>query len=167
MAKIIRGPFNVKFGANTLAEISTLKVAYTVDTTDTATVQGHKKRVFGAHMVTVTATFLQSDVPSLAVALPQYFVANGGVLSTGETVTDPNGAMDIVPGGCAAAANPLDLIITACGSNAEVFRVLGAVSEIAGVSIDEKTRMVDVEFTGQNDGATIQMFNSDAISVIS
>jgi hypothetical protein len=168
MGQIIRGPFNLIYGGNTLSEISSLKFNYSVDTTDTATVQGHKKRTYGAHEVTVTATFLESDIPSLAIALPQYFVANGSVLSTGETVTDANGAIDIVPGKTATATGS-DLLIeqSAETSSSYVLRVLDAISEISSVSLDEKSEMVDVEFTGQSDLATIQMFLKDAISVLS
>lgn len=167
MGKIIKGPFDFKLGANVLADIESVKFDYKVETDDKKTVQGHTRRVYGTHMVTVTATFLYSDIASLAVVLPQYFVANGGVLSSGETVTDPVGAIDVVPGGCAAGATKTDLIITSCGTGGEVLRVMSCVTEIAGISIDEKDRTVDVEFTGQSDKATIQMFGKTAISVIS
>lgn len=167
MAKIIKGPFDLRFGANTLAEISAVKFAYSVDTTDTPTVQGHKKRTYGAHQVIVTATFLESDVASLAVALPQYFVANGGVLSSGETVTDVNGAMDLVPGGCATGSTLTDLIISSCGTDGQILRVMNCISEIAGLSLDEKNQTVDVDFVGQSDAATIQLFAKGAISVVS
>lgn len=166
MAQIVRGPFNLIYGGNTLAEISTLKVDLSIDTTDTATVQGHKKRTFGAQMVNVTATFLESDVASLAIALPQYVVANGSTLSTGETVTDPAGAIDVVPGKTANATGS-DLLIEAAGTNGQVGRVLDAISEISGWNVDEKAGTVDVQFTGQSDLATIQWFNKNAISNLS
>lgn len=168
MSQIIRGPFNLIYGGNTLAEISTLKFNYSVDTTDTATVQGHKKRTYGSHEVTITATFLESDVASLALALPQYFVPNGSTLSTGETVTDSTGAIDVVPGKTATAVGA-DLIVeqSAGTSTSNVLRVLDAISEISGVNLDEKAQTVDVEFTGQSDIGTIQMFLKDAITVVS
>lgn len=167
MAKVIKGPFNIVYGANTLAEISAIKVAYSVDTTDTSTVQGQKIRTYGAHQVILTVTFLQSDVASLAVALPQYFVANGGVLSTGETITDPVGAIDLVPGGCASGSSAQDLIIYSCGTNAQVLRIVQAASEIDGLTMDEKSLTVDVNFVGVSTGATIQLFNTNAIAHIS
>jgi hypothetical protein len=168
MSQIIRGPFNLIYGGNTLAEISTLKVDYSVDTTDTSTVQGKKKRTYGSHLVAITATFLESDVPSLAVALPQYFVAYMGVLSTGETVNDPTGAIDIVPGKTATTTGS-DLLIEqyAETSTSNVLRVLDAISEISGVNIDDKAQTIDIQFTGQSDIATIQLFLKDAISVLS
>lgn len=166
-AHVIKGPFNLVYGANTLAEISAVKVAYSVDTTDTATVQGDKVRTYGAHQVILTVTFLQSDVASLAVALPQYYVANGGVLSTGETITDPVGAIDVVPGGCNSGNLSADLMLYSCGTNAQVLRVVQAASEIDGVTMDEKSLTVDVNFVGVSTGATIQMFNTNAIAHIS
>lgn len=168
MGKVIRGPFDLQYGANPLlADISAVKFAYSVDTTDTATVQGQKVRTYGAHQVVLTVTFLQSDVASLAVVLPQYFVASGGVLSTGETVTDPVGAIDLVPGGCNAGNFAADLIIYSCGTNAQVLRVIQANTEINAVNMDEKQMTIDVDFVGQSTGATIQMFNADAIAHIS
>lgn len=167
MAKIIKGPFNLRFGANTLAEIAKVGFAYTVDTTDTPTVQGHKVRTYGTHQVVLTLTLLQSDVASLAIVLPQYFVANGGVLSSGETVTDLDGAIDLVPGGCAAGTTKQDLILESCGDDGQILRVMECVSEISGASLDEKSMTVDVQFVGQSDHATIQMFAKGAISVVS
>lgn len=167
MGKIIKGPFDFKLGANTLTDIESVKFDYKVDSDDKKTVQGRTRRVYGTHMVNVTATFLFSDVASLAVVLPQYFVANGGTLSTGETVTDSNGAIDIVPGGCAAGLTKTNLIINSCGTDGEVLRVLDCITEIAGISLDEKNRTIDVEFTGQSDHATIQMFTKGAIAVVS
>lgn len=167
MGKIIKGPFNLKFGLNTLAEIEKVDFKYSVDSDDKTTVQGHKKRVYGAHQVVIMVTFLHSDVASLAIALPQYFVPNGGTLSSGETVTDTAGAMDLVPGGCANEVTESDLIIESCGDEGQILRAMDCVSEIAGISLDEKNQTVDVEFTGQSDLATIQMFAKGAISVVS
>lgn len=166
MGQIVRGPFNLIYGGVTLAEISTLKFNYSVDTADTATVQGHKKRTYGSHMVTVTATFLESDVPSLAAALPQYFNANSTTLSTGETVNDVLGVIDVVPGDTVSAVGS-DLLIEGSGTNGTVLRVLDAISEISAVNIDEKAQTVDVEFTGQSDLATIQFMRKNSITNLS
>lgn len=167
MGRMIKGPFNFKYGANTLAEIESINFDYSVDSDDKKTVQGHNRTVYGAHKVMVTAKFLQSDVPSLAVVLPQYFVANGETLSTGETVTDSEGAIDLVPGGCAASATTESLIIESCGTGGQILRVLECATEIAAIDMDEKNMTVDVSFTGFSDSATIQMFKKGAIAVVS
>lgn len=167
MAQIIKGPFDLKYGANTLADVESVEFDYSVDSDDKTTVQGRSRTIYGAHKVVVTVKFLQSDVASLAVALPQYHVANGGTLSSGETVNDVNGAIDLVPGGCEAASLLEDLIITSCGSDGEILRVRDCATEIAGLDMDEKNRTVDVAFTGFSDDATIQMFKKGAVSIVS
>lgn len=167
MGKIIKGPFDLQYGANTLADVESIDFSYDVDSDDKTTVQGRSRTLYGAHKVSVTVKFLQSDVPSLAVALPQYHVANGGTLSTGETVTDPDGAIDLVPGGCDAASTQASLIISSCGSDGEILRVLDCATEIAGIDMDEKNRTVDVSFTGFSEDATIQMFKKGAIANVS
>ena len=101
------------------------------------------------------------------MVLPQYLVENGGTLSSGEIVTDPDGAIDVVPGGCGAASLQEDLIIESCGSNWQVLRVMECVTELTGVDMDEKYRTVEVTFTGQSDGATIQLFKKGAVANVS
>jgi hypothetical protein len=163
----IKGPFDLQYGLTTLADIEKVDVKYSVDTDDKVTVQGRKRRFYGTHQVIITVTFLKSDVPSLAVVLPQYHVANGGTLSSGETVTDIDGAMDLVPGGCTAGTTMADLIISSCGSDGQIFRVMDCVTEFSNMTMDDKSMTVDVEFVGQGDAATIQMFKKGAISLVS
>src|SRR3954463_2411525 len=109
MGRTIKGPFDVQYGANTLEDIESFDFSYSVDTDDVTTVQGRKTRFYGSHQVTVKLTFLKNDVASLAVVLPQYHVATGQTLSSGETVTAADGAIDLVPGGCDATVDPEDL----------------------------------------------------------
>src|SRR4051794_25592293 len=116
MGRTIKGPFDVLFGANTLEDIESFDFSYSVDTDDVTSVQGRKIRFYGAHQVTVKLTFLKNDVASLAVALPQYYVPHNGTLSSGETVTANDGAIDLVPGGCDATVTPEDLVIRSCGA---------------------------------------------------
>src|SRR5690242_4258006 len=111
MGRLIKGPFELEYGINTLSDVSEFGFDYTVDNEDVTTVQGRKRRYNGAHQVTVTLTFLENDVPSLAIVLPQYFVAQGGTLSDGRTVTAADGAIDVVPGGCDDSGTPEDLVI--------------------------------------------------------
>lgn len=167
MGQEVKGPFDLKYGANTLAEIEKVDISYDVDSDDKKTVQGHNKTFYGAHKVAVKATFLENDVPSLGVVLPQYYVPHSGVLSTGETVTDVDGAIDVVPGGCNAGATTESLIISSCGSDGQILRVLECATELTGISMDEKYRTVEVTFTGFSDAATIQLFKKGAIANVS
>src|SRR5947209_5912877 len=120
---IVKGPFNFKLGTNTLAQVEKATITYKVSTKDHETLQGHTYELDGAHKVTVGIDLLESDVPSLAIALPQYFVPNGHTLSTGEIVSDLQGAIDVIPGQCDNEVFS-DLIIEACGTNSQLLRVL-------------------------------------------
>lgn len=164
---LVRGPFDIAYGADTLAGIEDIDISYDVDTDDYNTLQGRVHEIAGAHKVTATATFLESDVASLAVVLPQYFVANGGTLSTGETVNNADGAIDIVPGGCEAVATTTDLVITSCGNPGSVLRLPDCSTEIDTIEIDGKIRKVMVKFKGESDAATIQLFAEGAVTIVS
>ena len=76
----IQGPFKFKWGANTLNNVSEISVDYTVDTSDTTTLDGNKFTVQTGMSATVTFTLLENDIASLATVLPQYHVANGKTL---------------------------------------------------------------------------------------
>lgn len=164
---LVQGNFNFKLGLTTLSEIDDFKFNYDVSTDDHESLQGHTYEIEGAHKVSVEARFLESDVPSLAVALPQYYVANGEALSTGETVTDTQGAIDVRPSQCGDSEDLTDLIVTACGTNAQVLRVLQVKSRIGGVELDGNVLKTTVVFTGFSDDATIQMFRENAIALVS
>lgn len=99
---LIKGPFNLKWGVNTILDVEEINVEHSIASDDFETVQGNTYEIDGAYKASVTLTLLASDLPALAAILPQHFVVNGGVLSTGETVTNVAGAMDIVPGDCGA-----------------------------------------------------------------
>lgn len=169
MATLVKGPFSLKWGDTTLEDIEDLSVDYSVDTEDFKTIQGQTYEIAGSHKAVVELTLLASDIPSLAALLPQYFVDDGEVLSTGETVAHADGAIDIVPGGCSTDPiyNHLDII--ACGSSANIARMVNARTEISGMEISGKIRKVKVRVIGEPDSgdATLQFFRSGTISVVS
>src|SRR5689334_9027565 len=100
MSQIIRGPFTIKWGDNEIADIEEIEVEHSIDTEDYQTVQGRTLEVDGSYKTTATITLLGSDIASLAAILPQYFVPNGGILSTGETVNNAAGAIDVRAAAC-------------------------------------------------------------------
>lgn len=169
MATLVKGPFSLKWGDTTLTDIEEISVDYSVDTEDFKTIEGQTYEIAGAHKAVAELTLLGSDIPSLAAMLPQYFVENGDVLSTGETIDQADGAIDIVPGGCSTnpVYNHLDII--ACGSLANVARMVNARTEISGMEISGKIRKVKVRFIGEPDSgdATLQFFRSGTIAVVS
>ena len=146
---LVKGPFNFKWGGNSLNNVSEISVDYTVDSSETSTLDGNKYTVETGMSAMVTLTLLDSDIASLAMVLPQYYVANSGTLSTGETVSNPAGAIDIVAASCATndVFNQLD--IYACGTNAQVMRLVNARTEIESIDIGDGLRTVAVKFIGE------------------
>lgn len=169
MANLVTGPFEVKWGSVTLTEISEIEVDYEQDSEDYQTVQHQTFEVDGPQKASVMLTFLASDTAALRHVLPQNFVANGGVLSTGETVAEANGAIDLTPNNCTTSDVYRDLDIISCGNPGQVFRLVNARTRVDSVSFDDKLRTVVVKFIGEpaNNEASIQFFEESSISVVS
>jgi hypothetical protein len=169
MATLVRGPFDLTWGANTLASIEEISVDYSVDSDDYQTVQHQTYELDGAIKATVTLTFLASDVPALAAVVPQYHVDNGGTMSTGEIVDDADGAIDVVALDCDEAAVYNDLDIVACGNPGQVFRLVNARTKIDSIEFDDKVRKVMVKFVGEpaQGQANVQFFKDGTLSNVS
>ena len=165
----VKGPHTVKYGNSTISDIEELNVEWSQDSNDYDTIQGNKYTADTTGQVIATITLLANDVTALAVLLPQYFVASSGVLSTGETVTDAQGAIDVVPGGCVALGNLKHLTITSCDETGaqHVLRIPDGTTRIDGVEFDGAgARKVMVQFRGE--GTTIgQLYDSGAVTTIS
>ena len=146
---LVKGPFNFKWGASQLNNVSDISVDYAVETSDTTTLDGRTYSVQTGMTATVTITLLDNDVASLATILPQYYVAQGQKLSTGETVTDVAGVVDVVAASCSTSEVYSDLDIIACGTNAQVLRLVNARTQIDSVDIGDGLRTVAVMFIGE------------------
>lgn len=166
---LIRGPFTLKWGDNTILDVEEVDVEHEVSSDDYETVQGTIRTIDGAYRASVTLTLLSTDIATLAAIMPQYFVANGEELSTGETVNNANGAIDIRAAACDESMILNNLDITSCGNPADVMRLVNARTRIEDVDIDGKVRKVMVRFIGETDGteATLQFFKSGSIAVVS
>jgi len=160
----IKGPYDIEWGNNVLVDINELDVDWDQDTEEYSTLQHNRFEVDGSIMVKVTATFLRSDVESLAAVLPQYYVANAGTLSTGQTVDSSVGAIDVVPNCEGEIRNDLD--ITSCGNPGQTMRLVNARTRISGVDNPDKLRTVMVEFVGEAEGGkgVVQWFTQGAVS---
>ena len=112
---------------------------------------------------------LASDIAALSAILPQHFVPNGGTLSTGETVNNADGAIDIVPGDCETSTVNNNLDIISCGNPGNVLRVVNARTRIDSIEIDNKVQTVTVMFIGEAESteATVQFFKENSIAVVS
>lgn len=163
---IIKGPFEIKWGNNTIQDIEEISIEHSIDSEDLQTLQGKTYEIDGAYKVSATITLLASDIPVLAVLLPQHYVANGGTLSTGETVTNAAGAIDIKAAECDEAVIDNNLDIISCNNPSTVLRLVECRTKIDGVEIDNKLQKVMIKFVG-NAGvseATMQFFIEGGIS---
>lgn len=160
---LVKGPFNFKWGNQQINNISEVSFDYTVDTSDTTTLDGNRYSVQTGMSATVSLTLLDNDIEVLARVLPQYFKDEGEVLSTGETVTDPEGAIDITAASCDVAEVYNQLDIYACGTNAQVLRLVRARTQIESVDISDGLRTVTVQFIGepQSGQAVVQFLKDD------
>lgn len=160
---LVKGPFNFKWGANQLNNVSEISVDYSVESSDTTTLDGNKYTVQTGMSATVTLTLLDNDIASLATILPQYYVASGETLSTGEVVANPQGAIDITAASCDTSDVFNQLDIYACGTNAQVLRLVRARTQVESIDIGDGLRTVAVQFIGepQSGQGVVQFLQDD------
>lgn len=146
---LVKGPFNFKWGANQLHNVSEISVDYAVESNDTTTLDGVTHSVQTGMTATVTLTLLDNDIASLATILPQFYVPSGEQLSTGQTVSNEQGAIDITAASCTTSEvyNPLDII--SCGTDASVLRIPRARTQVDSVDVADGLRTVSVMFVGE------------------
>jgi len=166
---IIKGPFSIKWGDNVITDVEEIDVSHEIDSEDYQTIQGRTLVIDGSYKAEATITLLASDIPALAALLPQHFVANGGVLSTGETVNHAQGAIELAPLQCDTAITYNDLDIISCGSPSDVMRIVNARTRMEGTDLDSKVRKIMIKFIGESSQteATMQFFRQGSINVVS
>ena len=160
---IIKGPFSFKWGANTLNNVSEASIDYAVESSDTTTLDGRKYMIQTGMSATVSLTLLDNDIASMATILPQFYVAKGAVLSTGETVTQDAGAIDIKAASCTTSDVFNQLDIYACGTNAQVLRLVRCRTQIDSIDIGDGLRTIAVQFIGEPDtgDAVVQLLQDN------
>lgn len=165
---LVKGPFRFKWGANEINNVSDISVDYSVDTSDTTTLDGNKYIVQTGMSATVTLTLLENDIASLAMLLPQYYVAQGETLSTGQTVMQAQGAIDVTAASCDTAEVHNQLDIYACGTNAQVLRLVRARTQVDSVDLGDGLRTVAIQFIGEPAaGDAVIQFLADNESFVS
>jgi len=144
---LVKGPFSIKWGENPVVDVSEIGFNYDVATNDYQTVDGRTYTVDGAITASIDLTLLASDVEALSAILPQYYVAEGETMSTGETAPE-GGAIDIVAAQCDTTNTNYDLDIISC--NGEVTRLVNARTSLSTVDIaDNALRTVTITFRGE------------------
>lgn len=163
---LVRGPQELSWGNNTLSGIEEIDVEYEQDSEDYQTLQGNTYELDGPMKVTATITLLDTDVASLAVLLPQYFVANGSQLSTGETVTSTDGAIDVRAAACDEDLVFNDLDIKSCNDPRQVLRLVNVRTKVDGIEVDNKIRKVMIKFVGEapSGSGVMQFFTEGGIN---
>lgn len=163
----VKGPHAVKYGNNTISDVEELDIEWSTDTSDYDTIQGNKYTYDTSQSVVVTLTLLATDTAALAILLPQYYVASGATLSTGE-LAGVGGAIDVIPTGCVSLGNLKHLTITSCdetGTN-HYLRIPDGTTRIDGVEFDGAgARKVMVQFRGE--GTTVGQIYTTALTTIS
>lgn len=167
---LVRGPFDLKWGANTLVDVSEISLEYEQETNDYTTIDNRRYTIDGTITSSVELTFLASDVAALATVLPQYHVAMGGTLSSGESVTGTDGAIDVVAASCDTDPVYNDLDVISCGTKGQVFRLKNARTRISSMEFaDNAVRTVTVAFVGEPDAGVgnIQFFAEGDVTAVS
>ena len=161
---LVKGPFSLKWGANPILDVSEIGFNYDVATNDYETVDGRTYTIDGAITASIDLTLLASDVEALSTILPQYYVAEGATMSTGETAPE-GGAIDIVAAQCDTTNTNYNLDIISC--NGEVTRLVNARTSLSTVDIaDNALRTVTITFRGEPEQGQgiIQFFKNAAES---
>lgn len=145
---LVKGPFTLKWGSNTLTNVKEISTNYDVESSDFKTLDGRTFKIEGAHSASVEVTLLESDVAAIRTILPQYYVAKNARLSTGETVNNDAGAIDIVAAKCDTTTTSYDLDIVSC--NGQVTRLVNARSALSSTEFEDNVvRTVTITFTAE------------------
>lgn len=165
---IIRGPFDLKWGDNTITDVEEINITHEISSDDYETVQGRTLEIDGSFKASAVITLLAADIDALAALLPQHWVPNGGIMSTGETVSNAAGAIDLAPLACESLTyHNLDVI--SCGNPGRVVRLVNCRTKLEGVELDNKVLKVMIKFVGEtaSDEATMQFFKENSLAVVS
>ncbi len=166
---IRKGPFTVEWGANNATDVESIDMNFQQDSQDFKTLQGRTVTMDGNKMVSATFTLLGPGIDLLASLLPQYFVANGEIMSTGETVTDLDGAIDVVPRACDEELIYNNFDITDCGNPSMVVRLVNTRTQLEGMDFSEILSKVTIKVIGEAaaDEGVIQFFRSGGMAAAS
>lgn len=165
----VKGPFKIRWGSNPIVLVSELSNNYEQDSEDVDTFDGSKVTFDGAISASVDVSILANDIPALAALLPQYFVATGNTMSTGETVTSPTGAIDINAAGCDAVVESKNLDIISCGNPGQVYRLVNARTKLSAVDFETTHRVITISFIGvpESGKGVVQFFSTVDTPVVS
>ena len=163
---LVKGPFNLKWGNNTLVDVESVDLSFEQESNDYTTVDGRKFTIKGAISASATITLLASDAATLAPILPQFAKAAGQTMSSGETVASDKIALDVLAGDCTTETSKYDLDIESCGNPGEVLRIKACSTSISSMDLENnQVRTVQITFTGEpaQGIAAVQAFEKGAL----
>ena len=167
MANIIKASHNFYWNNITLAEVTDFAMDFALNSEDNQSLQGRTVELQGARKIAVSLTFLRTDTETLRGVLPQYAIAPGQVMSTGEIATE--GAIDLVPENCGERVYS-DLEIESCDAEGgETLRIVNAYTEMDTMDYDQYKRTVTVRFIGEAEpgSALVQFFPTNSLQAVS
>lgn len=163
---LVKGPFNVSWGANTLKDVESIDLSFEQESNDYTTVDGRKFTIKGAISASATITLLASDAESLSLVVPQFARTAGSTMSSGETVATGKVAIDVLAGDCTSESSKYDLDIESCGNPGEVLRIKACSTSISAMNLENnQVRTVEITFTGEPEQgiAAVQAFEKGAL----
>lgn len=163
---LVKGPFTIKWGNNAVHDVEEIEFEYEVESNDYKTIDGRTYKIQGAINASVSLTLLSTDVASLGVFFNQYHVKKNSPLSTGETVNDEAGAIDIQAAKCNGVADTnYHLEIEAC--TGDITRLVNTKPEITNIEYaDASVQKVTITFNAepkQNQGV-LQFFKKNGLT---
>lgn len=145
---IKKGPFTLKWGANTLAGVEEINAEIEAEENEFTTVQGNKFKIPSSLSGSVELTLLDTDMDALKAVLPQYFKAKDENLSNGRAVKAEKGAIEFNMAKCSSTgSDKFDLDIIGCDGS--LTRLVSATSAISGIELSDNVRKVTVKFTAE------------------
>lgn len=160
---LVKGPFTIKYGSVELQDVSEISWDYSSDSTQPTTIDGRTYDIPTTTSASITVTLLGADIEALSLIFPQYAVASGGQLSTGETVSED--AFDLkAMSACGSTALEEDLEVIGCDTTT---RLVNAQAKISSISYEDNVvQTVEVQFTGMpNQGeGIIQMYKNGSLT---
>lgn len=164
MAKDTLAPYEVTYGANVVKNITELTLNQERERETVQYLDGGTGRYNGNWDISVDITVAKDDIDTLAVLVPQYHVADGETMSTGEVVDNEDGAIDVSTANCDTDEVTQHLEIKAC--NGRVLRIVDASSDLNTSTFNQNYGTTTVTFYGRAEGgrAAVQYFKAGSLT---
>ena len=160
---LLTGPFTVKYGQQTLEDVSEISWDYSVDSTQPTTIDGRTYDIPTTTSASVDITLLGADIAALGMIFPQYVVEAGSKLSTGET--SEKKAFDLkAMSACGSTTLREDLEIIGCDITT---RLVNASAKISSIDYEDNViQTATITFTGTPDQGQgmIQLYENGSLT---